>query len=124
MTQDKRTALYLRSAAESDKAINSQRERCRDFADRSGWTLVAEYIDNGFASSLVERPGMSDLMSSIRQGLIDCVVVDDFARISRNHVDVRTFEDFCEQTGVAVIDSSGNVGTNAFLGNLSGILGL
>ena len=124
MTVSKRTALYLRSAEESDESINSQRERCRGFSDRRGWTVVAEYIDNGVSSSLKERPGMSDLMSLMTKGLIDCVVVDDFARISRNYADLRTFEDFCEQTGIALVDASGNIGTKAFLGNISAIQGL
>ena len=123
MTESKRAALYLRSAEESDEAINSQRERCLGFSDRSGWTVVAEYIDNGVSSSLKERPALSDLMSSVTKGLIDCVVVDDFVRISRNYADLRTFEDFCEQSGIALVDTSGNVGTKAFLGNISAIQG-
>jgi hypothetical protein len=42
---------------------------------------------------------MSGRMSSMTKVLIDCVVVDDFAGISRNHADVCTFEDFFRTDG-------------------------
>ena len=89
-----RTAIYCRlSKEDGDKAesnsIFGQRAICEDYISRhEDLELVCEpFIDDGYSGVTFDRPQFKLLEEELRRGRIDCIVVKDLSRFSRNYID-------------------------------------
>lgn len=106
-----RTAIYCRlSKEDGDKAesnsISSQRAICEDYISRhEDLEIVCEpFIDDGFSGVNFERPQFRKMEEEIRRGRIDCIVVKDLSRFSRNYIDGgRYIEKIFPQLGIRFI---------------------
>lgn len=90
----KRAAIYCRVStdeqAEKGNSLPSQLERCKRYADKIGYQVVAELSDD--ISGMVrvqERPGGNRLLSLLDTGDIDAVIVYRLDRLSRDLVEVQ-----------------------------------
>jgi DNA invertase Pin-like site-specific DNA recombinase len=45
---------------------------------------VLEFVDNGFTGMNMERPALQEMLDLARSGRINCIIVKDFSRFSRN----------------------------------------
>jgi len=65
------------------------------FAERKGFQVVREYVDEGVSGVKQSRPALDELMRDARMGLLDVVVVWRFDRFSRSvlHL-VQSLEEF------------------------------
>ncbi|MCL1877912.1 MAG: recombinase family protein, partial [Defluviitaleaceae bacterium] len=45
---------------------------------------VIEFVDNGYTGTNMERPALQEMLSLVRSGRVNCIVVKDFSRFSRN----------------------------------------
>jgi site-specific DNA recombinase len=85
-----RAAIYARvsSVAQRDaRTIESQLPACRELAARNGWSVVAEYVDNGVsaaAGNLERRHGLLRLLASAEAGDFEVVVTYDEDRLTRS----------------------------------------
>lgn len=88
-----KAAGYLRlSREDGDKvesdSITSQRDLIRGYVnDRSGMTLVDEYVDDGYSGTSFDRPAFKRLMQDIEQKKVDCIIVKDLSRLGRNYIE-------------------------------------
>lgn len=106
-----RAAIYCRlSREDGDKvesnSIASQKAICEDFIARhEDIELVCEpFIDDGYSGVSFNRPRFKQLEDAIRKGTIDCIVVKDLSRFSRNYIDAgRYLEKLFPQLGVRFI---------------------
>lgn len=106
-----RTAIYCRlSREDGDKvesnSIASQRAICEDFiAKHDDLELVCEpFIDDGYSGVSFNRPQFRELEDALRKGKIDCIVVKDLSRFSRNYIDGgRYLEKIFPQLGIRFI---------------------
>ena len=87
-----RTAIYCRlSREDGDKlesnSIASQRAICEDYIARHDDLEVVcdPFIDDGYSGVSFNRPNFKKLEEAIRKGRIDCIVVKDLSRFSRNY---------------------------------------
>ena len=87
-----RTAIYCRlSREDGDKiesnSIVSQRAICEDYIARhDDLEIVCEpFIDDGYSGVSFNRPNFKKLEDATRKGAIDCIVVKDLSRFSRNY---------------------------------------
>jgi site-specific DNA recombinase len=122
-----RTAVYCRKSTneglDSDfSSIDNQREACEAFiaSQRSeGWVLVTErFEDGGFSGGTIERPALKRLLTEIRAGEVDCVVVYKIDRLSRSLLDfVHLLETF-EQKRVAFVAVTQQINTVTSAGRL------
>jgi DNA invertase Pin-like site-specific DNA recombinase len=80
----KRCAVYTRKSSEEGleqeyNTLDAQREACQAFVKSQageGWRLVkTDYDDGGFSGGSMERPALQRLLTDIRAGLVDVVVV-------------------------------------------------
>lgn len=70
---------------QSDRTIADQRRECHEFAKAQGWTVVADYADEGISGAkLSRRPGMQALLAHAEAGGVDIVTAVDLSRISRS----------------------------------------
>lgn len=99
-------AAYLRlSLADGDlgagkgesNSISNQRMLIQDYQN-SHPDLAAmeytEYLDDGYTGTTTARPSFQMMMQKVRAGKIDCIVVKDMSRLSRDYI---TLGDYVEQ---------------------------
>ena len=105
-----KTALYCRSARQSDHAIGTQKEWLMRFANQTGHTNLKWYIDNGGDGLTLNRPAMNTLMEDIESGTVATVAVTSVDRISRSLVVLAEWMRFLDTHDVryCAVDSGEN----------------
>src|SRR5262245_25772148 len=84
-----RAAIYLRVSTEEQASdgygLAVQRERCRAMATVKGWSIVAEFNDEGISGTkdASGRPGLAALLAAAEAGEIDAVIVLALDRLGR-----------------------------------------
>lgn len=89
-----RVGLYIRlSESDEDKTYESesesiinQRNLLMDYVKVSGYTLVDEYVDDGFTGTNFDRPSFQRLLKDIESGRINCVITKDLSRLGRDYI--------------------------------------
>lgn len=88
-------AIYLRlSKEDGDKdesdSISSQRTLIRDYIKNNiqNGDIVGEFIDDGFTGTNFKRPKFQEMIKSIDNGDINCVIVKDLSRFGRDYIGV------------------------------------
>jgi len=89
-----RVGLYIRlSESDEDKTYESesesivnQRNLLMDYVKMSGFTLVDEYVDDGFTGTNFDRPSFQRLLIDIENGRINCVITKDLSRLGRDYI--------------------------------------
>lgn len=93
-------ALYLRLSKEDgdlvdeSNSITNQRYILRKYAGEmpeAESLQVREYIDDGYSGKNFERPGIKRLLEDVRSGEIYGIIVKDFSRFGRNHIEVGNY---------------------------------
>ena len=91
-------AVYLRlsredgDVADGAKAVSNsianQKELVMDYLkSHPEITVVSTYTDDGYSGVNFERPHFQKMLSDIREGKIDCVIVKDLSRFGRNYIE-------------------------------------
>lgn len=78
-----RAAIYARVST-SDQSADMQLAELREQAQRRGWSIIAEYVDQGISGTKVSRPELDRLMSDARRRRMDVVLVWRFDRFARS----------------------------------------
>ena len=91
-------AVYLRLSREDvdvtdgskqvSNSIANQNELVMDYLkSHPEITVISTYTDDGFSGVNFERPEFQRMLSDIREGKIDCVIVKDLSRFGRNYIE-------------------------------------
>lgn len=86
-------AVYARLSKEDERAgdsvsIESQVDILTKYVADNGWNHVATYKDDGYSgTSFDNRPAFQEMMSRVRKGEINLVVVKDMSRFGRNYLE-------------------------------------
>jgi DNA invertase Pin-like site-specific DNA recombinase len=92
-----RCAIYKRVACQiqndNSDSLMEQEMHCRNFANRSGWTVLDEHVyeDQGKSGSSINgRGGLTSLIDNVmaKPRLFDLILVSDTSRLSRNLADL------------------------------------
>ena len=106
---EKKTALYLRSAREDDEAIKAQEATLRAFADEKGYGNIEIYADNGHSGDDMSRPAFNKLNADIETGSIGAVIVQDVSRINRGGPDtMKWVVDNCKDYNISFMTVTGD----------------
>jgi DNA invertase Pin-like site-specific DNA recombinase len=79
-----KTAIYTRLACANDERIEEQENELIKYAENNGYKQCVCYRDNGKSGATLNRPELQKMFSDIESGVIDTVIVQDIARLSRN----------------------------------------
>jgi len=80
-----RTALYARvSTADKGQDPEMQLRELREYCERRGWTVSAEYVDVGVSGAKDSRPQLNKLMADAKQRRFDAVLVWKLDRFGRS----------------------------------------
>ena len=101
---NKKTALYIRLSDEDNNvdgivkaesnSVSAQRILIRDYMQRNGLSNMAdtlEYVDDGFSGTNFQRPAFQRMMDDAKQGKIGCIIVKDFSRFGRDHLETGNY---------------------------------
>jgi len=110
LSSENKTGSYLRlSREDGDKlesdSIKNQRELIKEYAaQHESIHLIEEYVDDGFSGTTYERPDFQRLITDIKAGKINCIIVKDLSRMGRNYIETgRYLEKIFPLMGVRVI---------------------
>jgi len=82
MTKTKTIAAYCRCSTDSQN-VALQRDDLQRYADRRDWNVVF-YEDKGESGAKDHRPALDKMMSEVRKGAYDGVIVWKFDRFARS----------------------------------------
>src|SRR5262245_16412280 len=84
-----KVAIYARYSSENqrDASIADQFRVCREFAQRQGWRIAAEFSDHAVSGATVMRPGFQAMMREALQKKVDIVMAEALDRFSRDQED-------------------------------------
>lgn len=94
--------MYLRLSLEDKKdlkkdesnSISSQRLLIREFIRRDKELMkyeVKEFCDDGWSGTGMDRPGMNRLLAEVKKNRIQCIIVKDMSRFSRDYIEMGTY---------------------------------
>lgn len=91
-----KTATYARlsvdSAVTDSDSITSQQMLMRDYIKgRDEFLLVKEYKDDGISGTRFDRQAFDSMLEEVRKGNINCIIVKDFSRFGRDHIEVGSY---------------------------------
>ena len=92
-------AIYLRlskeePAREESNSIKNQRNLLLQFIqNQKEWTnyKILEFADDGYSGIHFNRPAVQQLLEQVKAGKIDCIIVKDFSRFSRDYIELGTY---------------------------------
>jgi site-specific DNA recombinase len=123
-----RCAIYTRKSTEYnlDLAFNSldaQREACEAYIKsqaHEGWRAIpGRYDDGAFSGGSLERPALQQLLSDIRAGKIDIVLVYKVDRLTRSLADFAKLIELFETHSVSFVSVTQSFNTNSSMGRLT-----
>jgi site-specific DNA recombinase len=127
-TSIRRCAIYTRKSSEEGlgqdfNSLHAQREACEAFIRSQageGWKLIkTAYDDGGFSGGSMERPALQLLMSHIREGSIDVVVVYKVDRLTRSLADFARMVELFDAHGVSFVAVTQQFNTTTSMGRLT-----
>jgi site-specific DNA recombinase len=121
-------AIYTRKSTSEGleqefTSLDNQRESAESYIasqKHEGWLLLPDrYDDGGFTGANIERPALTKLLSDIKEGKINCVVVYKVDRLSRSLMDFAQLLEFFEQHKVTFVSVTQQFNTNTSMGRLT-----
>lgn len=95
-----RLALYLRLSLEDEgekdesNSISNQRKQIYEYihhdSELSRYEAV-EFSDDGYSGTNMNRPGMQKLLKEVKSNKIQCIIVKDMSRFSRDYIEMGTY---------------------------------
>ena len=121
-------AVYVRKSSERglDQEFNSldnQELACKSYIASQtfqGWQYFKTYSDGGISGGTMARPGLQEMLSDIKTGKIQCVLVYKIDRLSRSIYDFKSMmkKDF-EPHDCNLVSITQSFDTNTAMGKLT-----
>ena len=102
-------------------SVESQIDICKHYIEihkEKGWQFVASYTDPGFSGKDLDRPGMQQLISDIKRGLIDVIIVYKIERLVRSIKDFYVLWDLFEAHNVTFVSATQQFDSSNAMGKL------
>jgi DNA invertase Pin-like site-specific DNA recombinase len=123
-----RCSIYTRKSTEErlDQEFNSldaQHEACTAYIASQaslGWKAIPKrYDDGGISGGTMERPALQELLTDLRQGKIDVVVVYKIDRLTRSLMDFAKIVEVFDARNVSFVSVTQQFNTTTSMGRLT-----
>lgn len=123
-----RCAIYTRVSTDAglDQEFNSldaQREAAEAYIKsqaHEGWQLLpASYDDGGFSGGSLERPALQQLLSDVKAGLVDIILVYKVDRLTRSLADFAKLVELFDASQVSFVSVTQAFNTTNSMGRLT-----
>src|SRR4051794_17470174 len=95
-----RAGVYARISSDREAdglGVERQMEDCARLAERKGWRVVGQYVDNDVSAwSGKGRPEYARLLADLQAGTINGLLVYDLDRLHRQPSELESFIDLCQ----------------------------
>lgn len=84
----------MNSGRDESNSISSQRLLIREFIRRDAELKeyeIREFCDDGWSGTGMDRPGMNQLLAEVKKSRIQCIIVKDMSRFSRDYIEMGTY---------------------------------
>lgn len=128
MPRRSRCAVYTRKSSEEGldmefNSLDAQRDACEAYVTSQkaeGWVALRDrYDDGGFSGGTLDRPALKQLISDIKAGLIDVIVVYKIDRLSRSLMDFARLVEVFDRNGVTFVSVTQAFNTTTSMGRLT-----
>ena len=99
-------ATYSRvstSTQEEQQTIKTQTATLKEYADKNGYTIVQEYIDDGWSGDMLARPALDRLRQDVKEKNFEAVLIYDPDRLARRYSYQELLMDEFEEAGIEVM---------------------
>jgi site-specific DNA recombinase len=123
-----RCAIYTRKSTEHNlelefNSLDAQREACEAYIKsqaHEGWRLFpGRYDDGAFSGASLDRPALQDLLTEVRSGKIDIIVVYKVDRLTRSLADFAMLVELFDQHSVSFVSVTQSFNTTSSMGRLT-----
>ena len=123
-----RCAIYTRVSTDQGleqdfNSLDAQYEASQAYIRsqaHAGWTLLrAKYDDGGFSGGNTERPALQQLLSDVRSGKVDVIVVYKVDRLTRSLADFAKLVELFDQHNVSFVSVTQQFNTTTSMGRLT-----
>ena len=116
-SSSRRVAIYARvSTVGKGQDVGMQTDELLQVVGQRSWQVAGEYIDDGVSGTKDTRPALDRLMTDVRRGRIDVVLVWRFDRFARSTSHLLTALDEFRRHGVDFISLREQVDTSTAMG--------
>ncbi len=123
-----RCAIYTRKSTEHNldlefNSLDAQREACEAYIKsqaHEGWRLIARRYDDGaFSGASLDRPALQALLTEVRAGQADVIVVYKVDRLSRSLADFAKLVELFDAHSVSFVSVTQAFNTTTSMGRLT-----
>lgn len=122
-------ALYMRLSqdddgfeAESNSIVNQRHLLHSYIAEHFEDYELMEFKDDGYTGTNFNRPGISELLIQVKMGKIDCIIVKDLSRFSRDYIEAGLYlEQIFPFAGVRFIAITDGYDSAHYKGDVAGM---
>lgn len=104
-----RVAIYIRYSSENQRdgySVEYQLEECQNYIKAHDYEFVKAYIDEAVSGkSTKNRDAFFDLLSDVKKGLYDVVIVYKYSRFARNLMEATLYRQQIEKNGAKLISA-------------------
>ena len=97
------------SDSQREESIEGQMRECMAYAERSGITIIGNYIDRAMSARTADRPDFQRMINDSEKHLFDVILVWKLDRFSRDRYDSSTYKHILKKNGVKVISATENI---------------
>lgn len=110
-----RAVIYTRfsSHKQNTTSTTAQLNECRAFAERNGYYIVGEYIDESISGKSDDRPEFLRMIEDSSKGKFDRIIVYQLDRFARNRYDSANYKAKLKRNGVRVLSAKENISEDA-----------
>ncbi|WP_411892450.1 recombinase family protein [Yoonia sp. SDW83-1] len=123
-----RCAIYTRKSSEDGleqefNSLDAQREACEAYIlsqKHEGWICLAEnYDDGGLSGGALDRPALKRLLTDVRTGKVDQIVVYKIDRLTRSLADFSKIVDVLDAADASFVSVTQSFNTATSMGRLT-----
>jgi DNA invertase Pin-like site-specific DNA recombinase len=123
-----RCAIYTRKSTDHNldlefNSLDAQREACEAYIKsqaHEGWRLIHDRYDDGaFSGASLDRPALQQLLTEVRAGKIDIIVVYKVDRLTRSLGDFAKLVELFDQHSVSFVSVTQSFNTTSSMGRLT-----
>ena len=106
-----KAVIYARfsSDKQNEASIEGQLRECMDYAERTGITVIGNYIDRALSARTDNRPEFRRMIKDSAKGCFDVVLVWKLDRFSRDRYDSAHYKHLLKKNGVKVVSAKENI---------------
>lgn len=113
-----KVGIYIRLSREDDdkilesESIINQRSLLLQYINENNYTLIDEYVDDGYSGTNFDRPEFNRLIKDIELGRINMVLTKDMSRLGRDYIGTgNLIEKYFPEHNVRYIAVTDNIDT-------------